>query len=239
MSRVRVVTGYVPLTVKHLSPGLYGELGAQLINTCRGAGVDVQVFENFPYEDCWLAKEHPPMRGANPRAEDRFDTDEQHAKSNIVCNQFVEWGWKSYKERPDVDIIVFMVYTVLRQGDFTGRHVLPGHIFNFLQSVKLDAFEGIPFPGITQGAPIDPRGHNWRFCGSTHIWPVKYLKDIRRSYKEHARQVVKECKAIPLDLAVWPLVERDSGLPFHWYQAEYDYTQFTNFNLGLIHDPAL
>ena len=127
------------------------------------------------------------MRGANPRAEDRFDTDEQHAKSNIVCNQFVEWGWKSYKERPDVDIIVFMVYTVLRQGDFTGRHVLPGHIFNFLQSVKLDAFEGIPFPGITRGAPIDPRGHNWRFCGSTHIWPVKYLKDIRRSYKEHAR----------------------------------------------------
>ena len=229
LNRVRVVTGNVPLKVKHMDPARYAELGKRLIETCRMADVDMHVFEDFPYEKCWLAKEKPPMRGANARATDRFDTDEQHAKSNVVCNQFVEWAWKSYKSQPDTDVIVFMVYTVLRQGDFTGKPVQPVHIIEFLQRVKDYRFDDIPFPGITQGEPIDPRRNNWRFCGSTHIWPVQWLKFIRDNSRETALAVMKQCDAVPLDLAVWPLVERDSGYPFRWYPAEYDATQFTNF----------
>ena len=139
---------------------------------------------------------------------DRFDTDEQHAKSNVVCNQFVEWGWKSYKEDPLVDVIVFMVYTVLRQGAFTGKSVQSDHIRDFLKRVEAYRFDDIPFPGITTGEPIDPNWHNWRFCGSTHIWPVRWLKEIRKCYKETALRTMKKCEAVPLDLAVWPQVER-------------------------------
>ena len=229
MNRVRVVTGYVPLTVKHMNPSEYDALGQRLIDTCAWAGVPVRAFKGFPYKDCWLALEDPPMRGANPRATDRFDTEEQHAKSNVVCNQFVEWGWKSYKEDPLVDVIVFMVYTVLRQGAFTGKPVQSDHIRDFFKRVEAYRFDDIPFPGITTGEPIDPNWHNWRFCGSTHIWPVRWLKEIRKCYKETALRTMKKCEAVPLDLAVWPQVEQSSGLPFRFYQAEYDATQFTNF----------
>lgn len=229
-NRVRVVTGYVPLEVKHMNPGTFHQLGGQLIEACRDANVNTYVFKDFPYEKCWLAKEDPPMVGANPRATDRFDTDEQHAKNNVVCNQFIEWAWKTYKDNKHVDVIVVMTYSVLKQGDFTGRPVQPHHITSFLERVKAYNFTDIPFPGITDNrGVVDPHGHNWRFCGSTHIWPVEWLGMIRHEYKHQVRKFIKEHKRTPLDLAIWPAVEVSSGLPFRWYRAEYDATQFTNF----------
>lgn len=229
-NRVRVVTGYVPLEVKHMNPAKFQELGWDLHGAVEYAGVEIQTFNDFPYKKCWLAKEDPPMVGANPRATDRFDTDEQHAKNNVVCNQFIEWAWKSYKEYPEVDVIVALTFTVLKQGDFTGRKVAPHHISSFLERMKTYNFIDIPFPGITDNrGMIDPRGNNWRFCGSTHIWPVEWLGMIRHEYKHQVRKFIKEHKRTPLDLAIWPAVEVSSGLPFRWYRAEYDATQFTNF----------
>jgi hypothetical protein len=229
MNNVIVATGYVPLKVQHMDQTTFKNLGRSLINTCANAHVPVYSFEDFRYKDCWLAKESPPMVGANPRAPDRFTTDEEHVRSNVVCHQFVEWAWKAYKKCPEADVVVAMTYTVLKQGGFTGKHVRPEHIIEFLNKVKLYKFKDIPFPGITPRGPVDVAGHNWRFCGSTHIWPTKWLREIRREFKDQTRWFIKRVNKTPLDLQIWPLVEQASDLPFRWYKAEYDATQFTSF----------
>lgn len=228
MNKVRVVAGYVPLEVKHMNKAQYADLGEQLALACKDAGVPIDIYKH-PYEECWLAKENPPMVGANPRATDRFDTDEQHAKSNVVCCQFVEWAWQTYKEKPKTDVIVALVYSVMRQGDFTGKRVQPHHISAFLHRVQNYDFTDVPFPGITgvvDQVPVDDVC--WRFCGSTHIWPTKWLKPIRKSFKGNVRRFIERYHKTPLDLQIWPLVEQQSD-HFRWYKAEYDYTQFTNF----------
>ena len=231
MNKVLVVSGYVPLTVRHMDPDRYKRLGRELISICEDTGFPVCMFDDFPYEKCWLAKENPPMVGANPRAEDRFATDEEHARCNVVCNQFVEWAWKAYKENPKTDVIVVLVSTVMKQGAFTGCPVTAQHIQEFLRKVARYDFKDIPFPGMAEKGPIDVYGHNWRFCGSTHIWPTKWLKKIRSMYKCQVREFIDIYHRTPLDLAIWPAVEKGSGsgLPFRFYRAENDATQFTNF----------
>lgn len=227
INRVRVVTGYVPLKVQHMNPLEFHEHGDRLELAVRDH-CKMTVFRDFPYEKCWLAKEDPPRIGGNPRAEDRFASDEEHVRSNVVCNQFVEWAWQAYKKHPKTDVIVAMTYTVMKQGDFTGARVQADHIQDFLERVKTYDFKDVPFPGISSGQ-YEPLGHNWRFCGSTHIWPTKWLKKIRHDYKEAVRTYIEVYERTPLDLAIWPLVETNSSVPFRWYQAEYDATQFTNF----------
>lgn len=230
INRVRVVTGYVPLKVQHMNPLEFHAHGDRL-DLAVGNHCKMTVFRDFPYEKCWLAKEDPPRIGGNPRAEDRFASDEEHVRSNVVCNQFVEWAWQAYKKHPKTDVIVALTYTVMKQGAFTGKPVEAKHIGEFLERVKTYEFNDIPFPGITLPgtSPWTPLGHNWRFCGSTHIWPTKWLREIRDEYKECARSYIEIYGRTPLDLAIWPLVEDAPDLPFRWYQAEYDATQFTNF----------
>lgn len=230
MNKILVVSGYVPLTVHHMGKDKYKELGNDLKTVVEHAGVRMCMFDNFPYEDCWLAKEDPPMIGANPRAQDRFATDAEQARCNVVCNQFIEWAHDAYRDHGDEeDVVVVMVSTVMKQGDFTGKPVYGEHILEFLRKVARYDFNDIPFPGMSDKGPVNVFGHNWRFCGSTHIWPTKWLRPIRKHYKRSVRKFIKDYGRTPLDLAIWPIVEATSGLPFRQYKAEYDATQFTNF----------
>lgn len=227
-NKVKVVTGYVPLKVKHMAPAAYREHQSALVDAVGGD--NIRVFDQFPYEACWLAQHNPPMVGANARAPDRFDTDEEHARSNVVCSQFVEWAATAVSEDPTIDVVVSLTSTVLKQGDFTNKRVEAHHIQAFLDKVARYDFQDIPFPGITKNRGIiNAVGDNWRFCGSTHIWPAKWLERIRCTYKFEALRFIRHVGKTPLDLAIWPAVEITSLLPFRWYQAEYDYTQFTNF----------
>lgn len=225
-NNVKVVSGYVPLEVKHIDPEGYARHRDALVGACGGR---MRFFDNFPYSECWLAKHNPPMVGANQRATDRFDTDEQHARSNIVCCQFPEWGLLAAQEDPSIDVVVFLTSTVLKQGDFTGKRCHPEHIVQFLEKVEQYDFQDIPFPGITQVTPVNDHGDNWRFCGSCHIWPTKFLNQINSQFKFEALRFIRRVGKTPLDLHIWPAVEQNSKLPYRWYQAEYDYTQFTNF----------
>lgn len=227
MNKICVVTGYVPLNVHHMKPAEFQKHLDDLREAIRGYS---SVIVPGKYEDCWLAKHDPPMVGANPRAEDRFKTDEEHARNNVVCCQFVDWAARAAEDMPQADVIVAMTATILKQGDFTGKRVTPNHIIEFLDRVENYDFLDIPFPGITASrGPVDPAGHCWRFCGSTHIWPVKWLPHIEKVFKTKTLAFIAKHGKTPLDLQIWPEVEKSAGLPYRFYQAEYDATQFTNF----------
>lgn len=227
MNKIAVVTGYVPLNVQHMNTLEFKDYLQQLEHAVYP--VRMQTYDNYRYAECWLARCNPPMIGANPRAEDRFKTDEDHARNNVVCCQFVDWALQTSRYI-EADVIVAMTATVMKQGDFTGKRVKAEHIQEFLRHVETYDFKDIPFPGITgvRGS-VDPVGHNWRFTGAVHIWPVKWLPHIAHVFKIKTLSFIARHGKTPLDLQIWPEVERCSGLPFRFYQAEYDATQFTNF----------
>jgi hypothetical protein len=232
--KVRVVTAYVPLNVKHLTPYQYRDLGTRMLNATRGR---YHFFDQFPLSDCWLWKENPPLVPAAPTPSDRYETPADYARSNIVQHSRTQWALMAANEHPDCEVIVWLDYGILKQGHWNGKPITEHHIGVFLDRVERWVLQGhdadvcltIPFPGIEEKKPIDVHGNNWRFCGSAHIWPVKYLRQIDACYKKKLRQFISCYDCTPLDLAIWPMVERDSGLPFEWYKADYDHTQLTEF----------
>lgn len=214
----------------HLTGSQYKTLGAELITACDGK---IRVFEH-PVDDCWLMNQPGvPVKVAAPVPADRYSSEAVNFLSNVIQHNRTTWALKMMEEDPDVEVAVWMDYGITKQGYWNGNPIKPEHIWNFLRAVERYDFVDMPFPGIERMQPINPHGNNWRFCGSTHIWPRAWLPQIDAVYKEALMRFIKEWKAVPLDLAIWPTVEevclRERLVPFTWYKAEYDNTQLTNF----------
>ena len=228
MAKVQVVTAYVPLKVQNMNEEQFHALGTRLCNAAIDGGASVKCFDDFPFEDCWLAQENPPHKCANPRATDRFATDEEQWRSNIIQHSPMQWVSLAAAADPEPEVFVWLGYSLLKQGDFTGKRITEKHVTDFVRRLEGLNLQTIPVPGISERLPVNDLGDNWRFCGSTIIVPRKFLMGIAKSYFFECRRFIRRVKAVPLDLAIWPSVEANSGLPWQWYKAEYDYTQLTN-----------
>lgn len=225
MAKIKVVTACVDMGLSLRHFGQTQMLGRDLMGACQGRGVEYYGALN----QIWSVQEFPGLRAANARALDRFATVEEHERSNYVQHMPVQWLEEAYSQFPGIDVFIWLGYTILKQGGFTGKKTTSQHITDFVDRLERWTPDYIPFPGITPLAPISVHGDNWRFCGSTIIAPARFLPAMVRSYKANLRHFVRQHTCMPLDLAIWPMVEFNSGLPFRFYQAEYDYTQLTNF----------
>lgn len=223
--KVLTVSAFVPLNVKHMTADKYHELGYEMLD----AAAPSRFFDNYPLEKCWsydLCKDLPP---ATETPADRYATPEDHVRSHIVQHTRTQWALEAVKGS-DYDTVVWLDLGILKQGHWNKNPVTWGHIVEFTGAVRRYQGDDIPFPGIDPNPDhYDPHGNNWRFCGSTHIWPVEHLKRIDSVYRTQLKEFIKQHKKVPLDLAIWPLVEKHSNLPFKFYQAEYDASQLTNF----------
>lgn len=229
MKKVAVVSAFVPLKVKHMDADTYHALGERMFAAAIEGGASSVFFGDRWLTGCWsygLCKDLPP---ATDTPADRYETPQHHVNSHIVQHTRTQWALEALEQLRDVDVVVWLDLGIMKQGKHTGKTFTPEHVSAFVEKVAKYENDDIPFPGIEGKKPINPFGDNWRFCGSTHIWPVKYLEDIHRSYKANLINFVRKYKKVPLDLAIWPLVEQNSGLPFKWYKAEYDHTQLTEF----------
>lgn len=225
MTTVRAVSAYVPLLQR---TGLqFHEWSTRLVTACDG---NITFFSPFPFEQCWLAQEHPPWKAANARATDRFQNDDEHIRSNIIQHSPTQWATMAAAADPSVDVWVWLGASLLKQGAWRNNQITEAHIAEFLRRVAArSSYDDIPFPGIEPAKPVQDHGDNWRFVGSTHIWPTKFLSAIHHAYQFECRRFIRRVGAVPIDLAIWPAVEQNSGLPFRFYQGEYDASQLTNF----------
>jgi hypothetical protein len=223
---VGVVTGFIPLPVLHLAEAKYHELGRQLFEGCKG-------FPWYrgegPLEECWAYDLCTGLPPANPPPADRYPTPEINVMSHIVQHQRTTWAMRAAREFTEIDTWVWFDYGIMKQGYWNGRPMTVEAVKTFLQRLRdMGRPDTIPFPGIDEVGPVYPTGNNWRFVGSTHIWPRKYLSEIDAAYKHQLRDWVARHKTVPLDLPIWALVEqRHLELPFRFYQGEYDVTQLT------------
>lgn len=225
MAKVKVISAYVPLPVKHLSRDAYKELGDRLV-AC--APNNFRVFYDYPLDQCW-AYQFRDLPPAQPVASDRYATPQDFVLSNIVQHQRTTWARMAAIEDPDADIIAWLDYGILKQGAFTGRPVQPHMVTEFVQRLENSNLTDIPFPGIWQRGEISDTGDNWRFVGSTHIWPRQYLDMVDLLYKVECRRFIERTKTVSNDLPIWAHVEQSWPLPFRFYPANHDATQLTNF----------
>lgn len=226
-SHVKAVTAYVDLGLKKRPSEEFHALGRRLV--CASMP-HVRVFRDFPFSECWVPQEFNwIVSAANPRAEDRFATDDEHVCSNMIQHSPMQWLRLAAEEDPEPDVFVWIGYSVMKQGAFTGRPVAEAHVSNFLRRLEDWTPDCIPIPAINPGQPVAPHGDNWQYVGSTVIAPRRFLPIMDWHYRFHMRNFALKYRAIPLDLAIWPTVVEKSGLPWRAYPAEYDHTQFTNF----------
>lgn len=231
MKKVCLVTAFVPLPVSHLTESQYKDLGAKLKRAASAH--TVASFEEDQLEQCWLHQVVPDILKYPPAAPvpgDRFATPEINVMSHVIQHNRTTWAIRAEQLHPDADVFVWADYGVIKQGGHTARPVMEPMISKFLDKVAVYDGDDIPYPGIDRYAKIDPFGNNWRFCGSLHIWPKRYLRAIDIAYKAELLEFIGKHQKVPLDLAIWPAVQDNHQyLPFRFYQAEYDYTQFTEF----------
>lgn len=227
MTNVGVVTAYVPLKVEHMSANDYRRLGHEMLDATGGRS---HFFDGYPLEQCWSHDMCIALPPATETPPDRYADQGAHVRSHIVQHTRTQWALEAAALHPEVDVWVWLDLGILKQGKWNHNSVTAKDVTWLLDLIESQPpLDTIPFPGITGPEPWLPHGNNWRFCGSTHVWPKKYLEQIHRSYKANLIKFVQTYNAVPLDLAIWPLVERNSGLPFKWYQGEYDASQLRNY----------
>lgn len=227
--KVKVVSAYVqfPMQPLHLSRDQYKDLGDQLVDACGEN--NITLFYDYPFEKCWAYGAHnlPPAQRVPG---DRYATPAHNVVSNIVQHQRTTWAMEAAINEPDVDVWVWLDYGILKQGGWTGKPVTPEHIRSFLRRVATyGRYEDIPFPGIWDKGPVSDTGDNWRFCGSTHIWPREHLHKIHTAYRQEAVSFFQRTGTVPNDLPIWAAVESWADIPYRWYSANHDATQLTNF----------
>lgn len=224
MNKVKIITAWVPLPSSSRTGVDFQTLGARLVSAIPD---NIRVFRNYPIEKCWAYyfRDLPP---ATPVPADRFASPEEMTLSNIQLHERATWARMALNDEPDIDMLAWIDYGIMKQGAWTGHPVTEEHIIQFVEALKRKS-HGIPFPSIEPQGPIPDDRISWRFVGSTVIMPAQYVRQMEVQYRTALLRFIKRTQTVPHDTPIWAHVERASALPFWPYPGNHDATQFTNY----------
>lgn len=222
------VTGFVPnaFPAKHLSADRCRELGDGLK---AALGDRLHAFdEGWGLDDCWayeLLRANPGLMPscASPPA-DRFREPADMTRSNIVLLQRYAWMARAAGHFPDVDVLAWVEYTVLKQ-----RGVTPEVLAGFADALERYPCDAVTLPGCWQKSPINDSQAHWRFVGSCWVCPARLAVDVFRAVQTVASLRAELTGRLSWDMNTFAYVELLDCLPLHWYPGNHDETQFTNY----------
>ena len=226
--QVLVVTGHVPRAFpsRHLSYEQFRSLGDQLKSAAVGRIVAFD--EERSVNDLWayhLLEANPNLMPADPNPpSDRFDGPADAVISNIVCHERFEWVRRAAELHPDVDVFVWIDYSVFKQPGVTAEVIR-----DYLNAIETTASDAVIAPGVWPKVAINDSRPHWRFVGSTWICPrdlVAPLADLA-NHVLHIRTT--HTGKITWDVNTLSYVELLDVLPFRWYLGNHDHTPFTGF----------
>jgi len=222
------VTGFIdnPFPARHLSQtdcrGLGGRLKAAL-------GDRLHAFdEGWTLPQCWaypLLERIPGLvpSCANPPP-DRFATPADMVRSNVVLLQRYAWMAAAAAARPDVDVLAWVEYTVLKQHGVT-----PEVLAGFADALERTPIDAVTLPGCWPKGVINDAEAHWRFVGSCWVCPARLAGDVYRAVREVVTLRTEMTGRLSWDMNSMAYVELLDILPIHWYPANHDQTQFTNY----------
>lgn len=153
--RVKVVTGYVPLTNRSRTQEEFRSHGARLL----ALPVPIRAFVDYRLEDCWLYtflkyRKGPLLcaDGGNPQN----NTEAFH----IVIHQKTEWMCLAAQEDKESDVFVWIDYGIFHLSDITEQIIL-----DFLEEAAFQT--EIAAAGSRKRLPLNPAA---RIGGLTEVF---------------------------------------------------------------------
>jgi hypothetical protein len=228
--KARIVTGFVPdaFPARHLSQEQFRSLGQRL----RSAAGDCLVEFETPFSRCWVprAMDIESLRPSclNPPA-DRFATPQDMVRSNAVLLQRFQWIWEAAITHADVEAFAWVEYSALKQTNVTEAVI--SQFARDLQEVE--PFDGVCAGGCWPLQPFDDSEAAWRFVGSCFVvhrnWALKLFDAVHSVVNMRARVTGK----LSWDMTTLAYVELLNCIPFKWFKANHDETQFLNYRKAL------
>lgn len=213
--RARLVTGYVPIPNHTRGPEVYGELGERL------GGVPVRKAAFYQrVEDTWLYKFVRSLPTL-PRASEHDNPAKNTLAYHCVQHQKTEWLLAAVEKYPDDDVYVWVDYGIFHQPGISNEA-----IFNFMERVKDDA---IYAPGCwDKPAVVESATPCWRFCGSVLAVPRKFVPMLHFACMRTAMKHIRQTNNVEWEINTWARVEKKDKLPWRWYPADHNVSQFDN-----------
>jgi hypothetical protein len=217
--RARLVTGYIPIEGHPRTPEMYGALGEKL----GGVPVPKAAFYQR-VEETWLRKYassllFPPKisEGDNP------------AKNTLAYHctnhQKTEWLLNAVEKYPDEDWYVWVDYGIFSQPGISNQI-----IYEMFERLIQTPPDKIYIPGCwDKSSIIESATPCWRFCGSMFAVPKKFVPMLHYACVKTAFKHVRATNNIEWEINTLARIEKHERLPFHWYRADHNGTQFTNF----------
>lgn len=222
MSRLKFVTGYVPIEGHPRTAAEYAALGAELAK----ARIPLRSFHRR-LSDCWLhgmlsTLPYPVTHSAgdNP-AKNTLDY-------HVVTHQKTAWLLEASVDDPESDLFVWIDLGVMR---------LPGVTVTLVESFARVLADRPPaevtIPGCWDVSPISDEFPCWRFCGGVLICPRRHLHSLDLAVKKSALRRVEETRNVSWEVNTWARVEQSGSVPITWYRADHDETLFTGYGAAL------
>jgi hypothetical protein len=216
----RLVTAYVPIPgYPCRTPKEYGELGEKL----SGVPVRKKAFYNKPNE-LWLTKYIAGLpfkpnisRGDYPEKNTLLYHAVNHQKST--------WLVQAADAHPDADWLVWVDYGIFSQPNISNQIIC-----EMFDRVERTNDQAIYAPGCwDKPLAIEASYPCWRFCGSVIAVPRKLVDAFDYGCRVAARKHISSTKNVCWEINTWAKLEATGKLPFHWYKADHNATQFTSF----------
>jgi hypothetical protein len=211
--KARLVTGYIPIIDHPRKVEEYGALGEKL------GGVPVR--KKCFYQEVgttWLA-ERLKLLPFRPSWSTGDNPQKNSLAYHCVQHQKTEWLKQAAAEYDD-DMFVWVDYGIFHQPGVCNEA-----IFNFMESLD---DRHIYAPGCWPQGPVHQQEPCWRFCGSVLSVPREHLDVLHQEVQHTAIDHILFTHNVEWEVNTWARVERRSQLPFCWYKADHDVTQFTH-----------
>lgn len=216
MTKLRIVTGYIPIADHPRSAEEYGRLGEQLrelkspIQPFYGAITSTwlyQMIEALPFYPTWAIADN---REKNTLA------------YHCVQHEKFKWLYDSSKQDDEADTFVWLDY-----GIFHVPGVTAAVINDCLDRIKKD---DLAIPGCWSVGEVNDAFPCWRFCGGFMVVPREYVQPLKNLIQAIVMLHTNVTKRITFEVNTLARAEQTGKLPFRWYKADHDQTMFTGYD---------
>ena len=212
--RARLVTGYAPIKDHPRSAEEYGGLGERL------AAVPVRKAAFYQrVEETWLWKFVRSLPTV-PKVSEGDNPAKNTLAYHCVNHQKTEWLLAAVEKYPDDDVYVWVDYGIFHQPDVTSEA-----IFKFVESLDDKA---IYAPGCWDKSIVQSAAPCWRFCGSVLAVPKQFVPMLHFACVRTAMKHIRATNNVEWEINTWARVEKKDTLPWCWYHADHNGSQFWN-----------
>lgn len=220
--KVKVVTGFVPITGHPRSQETYKGLGQQLSDALGEASL-VVYFERI--SDLWLAQFLEKLPALEPPL--RWAKADNPAKNSLEwhCVQYQKFAWlvRAANEDQESDAFVWIDYGIMSQPGITAEVVR-----DFLRKIQKNDFA---LPGCWPAVLNPPDEHPyWRFLGSLMVVPRVDTHSMLRLMQAYTRVYVRAMQQVTFEINILARIEPLlSRVGLRWYKADHNASQFANY----------